>query len=108
MRLGSGEAEGRVEGKGKGKGAAGTKPRRKGEGRGEGLAAAAVVGQTKRVAEMQRRKRGKADGGRFMWPGRIAGKTRFLCKVGATVGCFFHRVAPRWRRRALVWSAAES
>lgn len=82
LRLGSGEAEGRVEGKEKGKGAAGTKPRRKGEGRGEGLAAAAVVGQTNRVAKMQRRKRGTFDGGRFMWPGRIAGQTRFLCKAG--------------------------
>ena len=85
LRLGSGEAEGRVEGKGKGKGAAGTKPRRKGEGRGEGLAAAAVVGQTKRVAEMQRRKRENADGRRFILQGRIAGQTRFVCKVGAPV-----------------------
>jgi hypothetical protein len=46
------------------------------------LAAAAVVGQTNRVAKMQRRKRGTFDGGRFMWPGRIAGQTRFLCKAG--------------------------
>jgi hypothetical protein len=102
LRLGSGEAKGRVEGKEKGKGAAGTKPRRKGEGRGEGLAAAAVVGQTRRVASTQRRKRGMFDGGRFIC-GQVGSRGRRGFYAKQVARRFFYRV-PRCAAVA-GWSA---